>query len=71
MRLTTPVRHQDVAELVGATRPRVTEYLAQLEREHMMVRDGRQVIVQVRQLATFLAHTPAALASSCVHAGVD
>ena len=64
VRLTTPLRQQDVAELVGATRPRFTvEYLAQLEREHMIVRDGRQVIVQVRRLENFLLRTPAALAS--------
>src|SRR6201981_3445981 len=33
VRLTVPARHKDLAELVGASRPRVTEYLALLERD--------------------------------------
>lgn len=37
--------HQDIADLVGASRPRVTEHLAQLERDHMVIRQGRQLIV--------------------------
>jgi CRP/FNR family transcriptional regulator, cyclic AMP receptor protein len=37
--------HQDIANLVGASRPRVTEHLAQLEREHLVIRQGRQLIV--------------------------
>jgi DNA-binding FadR family transcriptional regulator len=47
--------HQDLAELVGATRPRVTEYLASFERKHLMVRDGRQLIVSRDRLESFLA----------------
>lgn len=39
--------HQDIADLVGASRPRVTERLAQLEREHLIIRQGRQLIVRV------------------------
>ena len=39
------VSHQDLADLVGASRPRVTELLAELEREHLIVRHGRQLIV--------------------------
>ncbi|MHB8384553.1 MAG: helix-turn-helix domain-containing protein, partial [Candidatus Binataceae bacterium] len=39
--------HQDIADLVGASRPRVTEHLAQLEREHRVIRQGRQLIVCV------------------------
>src|ERR1700720_2903472 len=46
VRLTVPARHKDLAELVGASRPRVTEYLALLVREHMIVREGRQLIVR-------------------------
>jgi CRP-like cAMP-binding protein len=37
--------HQDIADLVGASRPRVTEHLAQLERDHLVIRQGRQLIV--------------------------
>jgi hypothetical protein len=32
--------HQDIAELVAASRPRVTEHLAQLEREHLIIRQA-------------------------------
>lgn len=58
VRLTVAARHQDLAELVGASRPRVTEYLAVLEREHLIVRDGRQLIVKRDRLENFLAHKP-------------
>jgi CRP-like cAMP-binding protein len=39
--------HQHIADLVGASRPRVTEHLAQLEREHLIIRQGRQFIVRI------------------------
>jgi CRP-like cAMP-binding protein len=42
--------HQDLADLVGASRPRVTEHLAQLEREHLVIRQGRQLIVCVDKI---------------------
>jgi CRP/FNR family transcriptional regulator, cyclic AMP receptor protein len=61
VRLMVRPSHQDLAELVGATRPRVTEYLASFERKHLMVRDGRQLIVSRDRLESFLAqiHPPA------------
>ena len=55
VRLTVPARHQDLAELVGASRPRVTEYLTGFERKHLIVRDGRQLIVRRDRLERFLA----------------
>jgi CRP-like cAMP-binding protein len=54
MRLTVPTRHQDLAELVGASRPRVTEYLTNFERLHLIIRDGRQLIVKRDRLESFL-----------------
>ena len=42
--------HQDIADLVGASRPRVTEHLAQLEREHLVIRQGRQLIVRADEI---------------------
>jgi len=33
--------HKDIANLVGASRPRVTEHLARLEREKFVIRQGR------------------------------
>jgi hypothetical protein len=42
--------HKDLASLVGASRPRVTEHLAQLEREHLVFRQGRQLVVRTGDL---------------------
>ena len=42
--------HQDIAHLVGASRPRITEHLAQLERERLVIRQGRQLIVRVDKI---------------------
>ncbi len=42
--------HNDIANLVGASRPRVTEHLARLEREQFVIRQGRQMVVQVTKL---------------------
>jgi len=54
-RLTVAARHKDLAELVGASRPRVTEYLTTFERKHLIVRDGRQLIIRRDRLESFLA----------------
>jgi hypothetical protein len=48
--LRVPFSHKDLASLVGASRPRVTEHLAQLEREHVVFRQGRQLIVRTHEL---------------------
>jgi CRP-like cAMP-binding protein len=56
-RLTMPARHKDLADLVGASRPRVTEFLIQFERDHLIVRDGRHLIVRRDRLESFLAQT--------------
>lgn len=55
VRLTVSARHKDLAELVGASRPRVTEYLNGFERKRLIVRDGRQLIVRRDRLERFLA----------------
>lgn len=47
--------HKDIANLVGASRPRVTEHLARLEREQFVVRQGRQLVVQVDKLSHSMA----------------
>jgi len=46
--------HKDIANLVGASRPRVTEHLAQFEREHLLIRQGRQIVVCVDKLGESL-----------------
>ncbi len=42
--------HKDIANLVGASRPRTTEHLARLERENFIIRQGRQLVVLVSKL---------------------
>jgi len=55
--------HQDIADLVGASRPRVTEHLAQLEREHLVIRQGRQLIVCVDEIGNAITvESPSILA---------
>jgi CRP/FNR family transcriptional regulator len=53
--LTVPLSHKDIADLVGASRPRVTEHLAELERERFVIRQGRQLVVQVKKLSESIA----------------
>jgi CRP-like cAMP-binding protein len=68
VRLTVTARHKDLAELVGASRPRVTEYLSLFEREHMILRDGRQLVVKRERLENFLAQRHS---SACRHQFAD
>jgi CRP-like cAMP-binding protein len=56
-RLTMPTRHKDLSDLVGASRPRVTEFLIQFERDHLIVRERHHLIVRRDRLEGFLAHT--------------
>ena len=58
VRVTAPTRHKDLAELVGASRPRVTEYLVNFESKHLIERDGRQLIVRPDRLESFLEKRP-------------
>lgn len=50
--------HQDIANLVGASRPRVSEHLARLEREHLVIRQGRQLIVRADKIAIGMSVPP-------------
>ncbi|MGB3552239.1 MAG: Crp/Fnr family transcriptional regulator [Candidatus Binatus sp.] len=56
-RLTLPARHKDLAELVGASRPRITEHMSMFERQHLIARDNRQLIIDRDRLESFLAQT--------------
>jgi CRP/FNR family transcriptional regulator, cyclic AMP receptor protein len=53
--LTVSFSHKDIASIAGASRPRVTEHLRQLERDHMLFRQGRQFIVSAGKLSNSLA----------------
>lgn len=54
VRLTVPVRHGDLAELVGASRPRVTEYLAKFTQKHLISLENRSLVVDHEGLKAFL-----------------
>jgi CRP-like cAMP-binding protein len=54
VRLTLPARHRDLAELVGASRPRITERMIWFEQKHFVSRDKRQLIVYCGRLQSFL-----------------
>ncbi len=52
--LTIVLSHQQLANLVGASRPRVTEHLARLERERLVLRQGRQLVVRADRLGNLM-----------------
>jgi CRP-like cAMP-binding protein len=53
--LREPFSQHDIADLVGGSRPRITEHLAQLEHDGFVVRDGRRLIVRVEELRKSIA----------------
>src|SRR5580700_3091456 len=55
VRLTLPARHRDLAELVGASRPRITEHLIMFERKHLISRNRRQLVVNRERVEAFLS----------------
>jgi CRP/FNR family cyclic AMP-dependent transcriptional regulator len=54
MRLTVPVRHNDLAELVGATRPRVSEHLRDFARKHLISIQNERLVLDPEGLKGFL-----------------
>jgi len=54
VRLTVPVRHGDLAELVGASRPRVTEHLVEFTQKHLISRQNQHLVVDDQGLKRFL-----------------
>ena len=69
--LRVSLSHQDLAELVGASRPRVTEHLAELEREHLLIRQGRQLIVRVDRIENSMDVEPSNTSASFAKAGAQ
>ena len=55
--LTIKLTHADLAELVGASRQRTTEQLNDFEREQVIIREGRRLIIVPEKLWQ-LAQTP-------------
>lgn len=57
MRLTVPVRHGELAELVGASRPRITDHLLDFTRRHLISRQNQRMVVDEKGLKGFLTET--------------
>lgn len=51
MILTLVLTHADLAELIGASRQRITEQLNDLERRGAIIRDGRRLILVTQKLS--------------------
>src|SRR5258708_34884081 len=49
MRLTVKARHKDLAELLGASRPRVSEYMKEFEQKGLVARRARQVSEHMKE----------------------
>ncbi|MGC1336839.1 MAG: Crp/Fnr family transcriptional regulator [Candidatus Binataceae bacterium] len=54
VRLSVLVRHDDLAEMVGATRPRVTEHLREFTQKHLISRQDQYLVVDPERLKRFL-----------------
>ncbi|HUY37220.1 MAG TPA: Crp/Fnr family transcriptional regulator [Candidatus Binataceae bacterium] len=57
VRLSVPVRHDDLAELVGATRPRVTERLRKFTQKHLISQQDRHLVLDPERLRDFLVES--------------
>jgi CRP-like cAMP-binding protein len=57
IRLTVHARHRDIAELVGASRPRITEHLIEFEQKHLITREDHHFTVHRDRIESFLAQT--------------
>ena len=67
--LRVSLSHKDLAGLVGASRPRVTEHLAELVREHLLIRQGRQLIVCLDKIESSIGVPPHKTNGSYAKAG--
>ncbi|HSU91102.1 MAG TPA: Crp/Fnr family transcriptional regulator [Sporolactobacillaceae bacterium] len=63
IRLTVHARHRDIAELVGASRPRITEHLIEFEEKHLITREDHQFTVHRDRIESFLAQSHPAIDS--------
>ena len=54
VRLTVPVRHGDLAEMVGASRSRVSEHLSEFMQKHLISLQDQRLVVDDEGLRGFL-----------------
>lgn len=53
-RLNLVTRHKDLADLVGGSRPRITEQLLDFRRKHFVTLRNRRLVIREDRLGTFL-----------------
>ena len=53
--ITLAISHETLAEIVGASRQQVTEYLNDFDRDRLIHRDGRRIVVNSEQLRRIIA----------------
>lgn len=56
--ITLSISHETLASIVGASRQQVTEYLNEFDREKIILRDGRRIIVNPRNLRKVIESRP-------------
>ena len=56
--LTLKLTHSDLAEIVGASRQRITEQLSEFERTGVIIRDGRRLIIVPHCLLALIQGKP-------------
>lgn len=63
--------HKDLAGLVGASRPRVTEHIAEFAHEQLLIRQGRQIILRMDKLERSIGVPAHATNASFAKAGAQ
>ena len=56
--ITLSISHETLASFVGASRQQVTEYLNEFDRENIILRDGRRIIVNPKNLHKVIESGP-------------
>ena len=56
--ITLAISHETLAGLVGASRQQVTEYLNEFDRDNIISRDGRRLIVNLKKLRKVIDSRP-------------
>ena len=56
--ITLVISHEMLASIVGASRQQVTEYLNEFDREKIIFREGRRIIVNPKNLRKVIESKP-------------
>ena len=56
--ITLAISHETLASIVGASRQQVTEYLNEFDREKIILREGRRIIVNPKNLRKLIESRP-------------